>query len=204
MGPVGQVGGGAYFHGGGLDGRRRGVRCEASARNEENDGVARDHDVCLEQQRVAYKTASGSVWFQKSRGVVEVAAAAEAAAARAEHEKPRAKGVHMSQMFLLLLLFLFHELFSSCPMVVFVFSSCSVWRERRGSGSTYAQRFLVVGLTNASAPKPHLRPLCNTSLRRHRQQAVGWKCTEIVWESDGVRHLAPGSMLVIQARHIYC
>ena len=63
---------------------------------------------------------------------------------------------------------------------------------------------LVVGLTNASAPKPHLRPLCNALLRRHRRQAVGWKCTEIVWESDGVRHLAPGSMLVIQARHIYC
>ena len=60
MGSVGQVGGNAYFHGGGLDGRRRGGRCEATARDEENDGEACDHDVCvcLEQQRVAYKRAS--------------------------------------------------------------------------------------------------------------------------------------------------
>jgi hypothetical protein len=47
MGSVGQVGGNAYFHGGGLDGRRRGGRCEATARDEENDGEACDHDVCV-------------------------------------------------------------------------------------------------------------------------------------------------------------
>ncbi len=38
---------------------------------EENDCVACDREVRLEQQRVACKTASKNVWFQKSPGVVE-------------------------------------------------------------------------------------------------------------------------------------
>jgi hypothetical protein len=139
--------------------------------------------------------------FRKVVEWLEVAAAAEAAAARAEHEKPRAKGVHMSQMFLLLLLlFLFHELFSSCPMVVFVFSSCSVWRERRGEMVPLVHNDLVDGFTNASTPKPHPRPLCNTLLRRHRRQAGEWRCTHIVWELGAVyTALGTDSMPVVQA-----
>ena len=45
MGAVGQVGGCAHFDEGRLEGRRRGMGCEAGADDDEEDKVARDDDV---------------------------------------------------------------------------------------------------------------------------------------------------------------